>query len=116
MDSRFEISGASEVSATVLSLEEAAKLLHMEPSTLRRKAAAGEIPGAKPGRNWLFIESDIISHLRANYKCSIEEERLGIAGSVSAARKLDALLAQRTKRKPKSSSSGSAKTAGGRSS
>ena len=33
-----------------LDLKEAAQLLKMTPEALRRKAAAGKIPGGKPGK------------------------------------------------------------------
>jgi excisionase family DNA binding protein len=43
---------------------EAARLLHMTPDALMRKARAGKIPGAKVGRSWLFIEADLIAMIR----------------------------------------------------
>ena len=55
-----------------LNLKQAADFLHMSPSTLGYKARIGEIKAAKPGRRWVFIESDLISYLRSlqhdNYK------------------------------------------------
>ncbi len=43
----------------------AAKLLHMSQSALRQKANAGEIPGSKPGKKWVFLRSDLIRYLRS---------------------------------------------------
>lgn len=34
---------------TILTVEQAAELLHFEPATIRRLAARGEIPGRKIG-------------------------------------------------------------------
>jgi hypothetical protein len=42
-----------------LSLNEAAKFLHMSPAVLRKKACAGFIKGAKPGKRWVFLECDL---------------------------------------------------------
>ena len=47
-----------------LSLNEAAEFLHMSESSLRQKAKAGEIPGSKPGKCWVFIRADLIRYLR----------------------------------------------------
>ena len=35
-----------------LDLHQAAAFLKIHKETLRRKAASGEIPGAKPGKSW----------------------------------------------------------------
>ena len=45
-------------------LEEAAAFLHMSVSSLRQKAKAGQIPGSKPGKRWVFIRADLIRYLR----------------------------------------------------
>ena len=50
-----------------LSLVEAAQLLIMSPETLRRKAKAGLIPGAKIGKRWCFLETDLESYIRSRY-------------------------------------------------
>jgi excisionase family DNA binding protein len=50
-----------------LNLEQAAAFLKMHPVTLQRKAQRGEIPAAKFGRRWIFIEIDLIACLRAQY-------------------------------------------------
>ncbi len=43
-----------------ISADEACKLLNIHRATLYEKARAGEIPGAKIGRWWVFIEVDLI--------------------------------------------------------
>lgn len=50
-----------------LNLEQAAEFLHLHPITLQRKAQRGEIPAAKPGRRWIFLEIDLVACLRAQY-------------------------------------------------
>ncbi len=50
-----------------LSLTEAAALLHMHPEEVRRRAKSGAIPGAKPGRCWIFIEDDLADYVRSFY-------------------------------------------------
>lgn len=50
-----------------LNLEQAAEFLHLHPITLQRKAQRGEIPAAKLGRRWIFLEIDLVACLRAQY-------------------------------------------------
>lgn len=50
-----------------LDLKEAALFLKMTPEGLRRKAASGDIPGAKPGKRWCFREDDLAEYLRSFY-------------------------------------------------
>ena len=50
-----------------LNLIEAAALLKIHPVTLSVKAAAGEIQGAKIGKRWVFLEIDLVEHIRAQY-------------------------------------------------
>jgi excisionase family DNA binding protein len=48
-----------------LNLQQAAELLRIHPVTLQAKAKAGEIPGAKIGKCWVFVDVDLIDHIRA---------------------------------------------------
>lgn len=50
-----------------LDLKDASAMLKMHPQTVRRRALAGEIPGAKPGKCWAFIEEDLANWLRSRY-------------------------------------------------
>jgi predicted site-specific integrase-resolvase len=52
---------------TTLDLHCAAKLLCVGPITLKRWAQRGQVPAAKVGRKWIFIEVDLLNHLRAQY-------------------------------------------------
>lgn len=38
-----------------LNLEDAAAFVGLHPNTLQARAKAGEIPGAKPGKEWRFL-------------------------------------------------------------
>ncbi len=58
---------ATATPVRTLSLSEAAELLHMHPEEVRRRAKCGAIPGAKPGRCWIFIESDLAEYVRSFY-------------------------------------------------
>jgi hypothetical protein len=48
-------------------LKEAAHFLKMHWQTLRTKAVAGEIPGAKISKSWVFIEEDLVRYVRSQY-------------------------------------------------
>jgi excisionase family DNA binding protein len=51
-----------------LNLEQAAQFLRLHPDTLRARAAAGDVPGAKPGKEWVFLREDLATYLRSLYK------------------------------------------------
>lgn len=51
-----------------LNLEQAAAFLHMHPYTVMQKVHTGEIPAAKPGKRWVFIEDDLADYLRGQYR------------------------------------------------
>lgn len=50
-----------------LSLGEAAAFLRVHPEELRRRAKLGQIPGAKVGRAWVFVDEDLVAYLRSLY-------------------------------------------------
>lgn len=50
-----------------LGLAEAAAFLRIHPEELRRRAKLGEIPGAKVGRAWVFLQDDLAQFLRSLY-------------------------------------------------
>ena len=47
-----------------IGLHEAAAFLRMHPEEVRRRARLGLLPGAKPGKRWVFIEADLADYLR----------------------------------------------------
>ena len=51
-----------------LNLSEAAEFLKIHPVTLGDKVRSGEIPGAKIGKAWVFVDIDLINYIRAQYQ------------------------------------------------
>jgi len=47
-----------------LNLEETARFLKVHTETVSRLAKTGQLPGAKIGRAWVFLEEDLIEYLR----------------------------------------------------
>ncbi|MNY06749.1 Helix-turn-helix domain protein [compost metagenome] len=43
--------------------EECAELMRCTAERIEEMARAGEIPGLKIGRNWLFVRSDLLAYL-----------------------------------------------------
>ncbi len=41
--------------------------LNMSPEVLRQKVKAGDVPGAKPGKCWVFLEDDLAEYIRTAY-------------------------------------------------
>ena len=58
----------------VLNLVQAAIFLQMNPEVVRRMTKAGTLPGAKPAKEWRFIDEDLVNWIRGGYKCSINEK------------------------------------------
>lgn len=53
-----------------LSLLEAAEFLLLSPVTLRKRAAAGIVPGYKPGKSWAFLEEELLTYLKSKKPCA----------------------------------------------
>ncbi|MGZ5055352.1 MAG: hypothetical protein ACXWAT_10485 [Methylobacter sp.] len=51
----------------VLDLDGAASFLKMNAEVLRRKAKAGEVPGRKTGKCWVFIKSHLADWVSGRY-------------------------------------------------
>ena len=97
-----------------LTLNEAAAFLKLHPEELRRRAKAGLVPGAKAGKCWVFLDVDLADYLRSLYAAPRQalrvtwrkevtechsanaRERGGSISPLQAASALDALLAQPT--------------------
>src|SRR5450759_1086277 len=72
---------------TTLTLLQAAEFLHLHPVTLQRMAKRGEVPAAKLGRRWIFLEIDLVACLRAQYPPRVmqgEHEELQLCRSTNA--------------------------------
>ena len=48
-----------------IGLEDAARFLHMAPSTLRKRAAAGKLDAYKPGKTWVFLQDELLHYLKS---------------------------------------------------
>jgi hypothetical protein len=104
-----------------LDLVQAAAFLRMHPEEVRRRAKLGLLPGAKPGKAWIFIEDDLVAYVRARYAGSWQALQVTSrkeqepchstnaevrGGLISPRRKesaLDALLTLKTRSKRKNS-------------
>lgn len=56
-----------------LGLKKAAAMVNLHPQTLRQMAIEGKAPGAKPGKKWVFIVSDLADWLRGQYVSGTEQ-------------------------------------------
>ena len=97
----------------MLSLREAAVFLGVHPNTVRSQVTHGLLPGAKVGRDWRFLESDLVAWIRSRYPeaarvqlSALEREAIWHSGNVQefttsssqalTERSLDALLERPT--------------------
>ncbi len=81
-----------------LDLQQAADLLKLSQGRLRKRASAGIVPGYKPGKAWVFIESELLEYLKSTRPCpciAAPTLRTGGAASSSTGEKSDFQLAQR---------------------
>ncbi len=98
------------------SLIEAAEFLHMSAAALGALARSGKVKAAKPGKRWVFLETDLVAYLNALYigrgqaprsdceeetsqwHCINAERRGGLASRRPAGKEYAALLGLTTKR------------------
>ena len=57
-----------EMMIKTMGIDEAAEFIRVHPVTLSKMAHEGEIPAAKPGKEWVFINIDLVEWLRSKYK------------------------------------------------
>lgn len=50
-----------------LTLRETAVFLNVHPNTVRSQVRRGELPGAKIGGGWRFLEADLLAWVRLRY-------------------------------------------------
>ena len=110
-------------------LREAADFLKMHWQTLRRKAKAGIIPGAKVAKEWVFVEDDLVNYVRSLYpqprqvpQCATLEKPKchstnaatsgGSASRTPTARKYEELLGLRTNGKRRNTTTNSRRASG----
>jgi excisionase family DNA binding protein len=61
-----------------LGIDECAAFLKIDTSTAYELAACGEIPGAKIGRAWVFLEYELTAYLRAQIQRQTQQRRLKV--------------------------------------
>lgn len=61
--------------AKTLNLEECAAFLKVHPNTVSDLAVTGELPGAKIGRAWVFVEDDVLDYLREQVRIQVERRK-----------------------------------------
>ncbi len=90
-----------------LDISECAEFLKINQTTAAELASAGELPGAKIGRAWVFLLDDLVEYLRAKVR---QQQRERQAGKIvddklqGAAKQEPAVLATfKTKAEPKQS-------------
>ncbi|MGO8754501.1 MAG: helix-turn-helix domain-containing protein [Gallionellaceae bacterium] len=77
----------SSISVATLDIKQAADFLHLHPVTLQRMAKRGDVPAARLGRRWIFLEIDLVSFLRAQYPSRVmqgEHEEVKLCRSTNA--------------------------------
>ena len=51
----------------LLTIREVAALLKVHPNTVRNLIKAGTIPAARVGRQWRFVEAELVAWIRSGY-------------------------------------------------
>src|SRR5690349_12750215 len=89
----FEVS-IMDTAEETLDLQGVATLFKAEPETVAQYARAGELPGTKMGKSWVFLREDVLEFLRK--RIAVEtEERLEKRNATLAGSRVDALLVER---------------------
>lgn len=63
------------MSLETINSEECAELMHCTSDQVEELARAGEIPGLKFGRGWLFIRADLLAYLAEKARAEAQERR-----------------------------------------
>ena len=75
-----------------LDLRQAAAFLKMHPEEVRRRARLGQLPGAKAGKRWVFIEDDLAAYLRSLYAPLRQALRVTLRKEVSDCHSTNAVV------------------------
>lgn len=59
-----------------LDIDECAEFLKIDRSTALELAGKGELPGAKIGRPWVFLEEDLVEYLRAQVRAQQRKRQI----------------------------------------
>jgi len=69
-------------------LNQAADFLKINSCTAQKMAAAGELPGAKIGRAWVFFEDDLASWLREQVKMQQKQRCTRYSSAITSSQSL----------------------------
>jgi excisionase family DNA binding protein len=99
-----------------LDLEEAATFLKCSDDTVRELAASGQLPAAKVGRAWVFVDVDLVEWLRTQYNASCQTSKSAGTGTTRTSRSkgkgLGALLELPTRKRPAETATSSEQNSG----
>lgn len=59
----------------VMSVEDVAEFLQLDPATVRSLARRGELPGVKLGKHWRFLRDEILASLRPVSRSAVADPR-----------------------------------------
>lgn len=65
----------SNTTKETIGSEDCAELLHCTPEQVEELARAGEIPGLKLGRGWLFVRADLLAYLAEKAREEAQQRR-----------------------------------------
>lgn len=63
------------MASDIIDSEQCAALLRCTSERVEELARAGEIPGLKIGRNWLFVQDDLVTYLAEKARAEAEQRR-----------------------------------------
>src|SRR3546814_20243918 len=66
-DTPFPYTTLFRSSEHILTVVEAARLRKVHPNTVRNLIKAGTIPAARVGRQWRFVEAELVAWIRSGY-------------------------------------------------
>lgn len=61
-------------------LDECAQFLKISSPAVFEMASRGELPGARIGRSWVFLEEDLVEYVRIQVRCQRRERQAGLPG------------------------------------
>ena len=56
-------------------IDECAEFLKIDSTTVSEMAGMGELPGARIGRGWVFLEEDLVEYLRTQVRAQRRERQ-----------------------------------------
>ena len=101
----------------ILTVEQAAELLHLTPPTVRQMASRNLLPGRRIGKLWRFSRRKLVEFIEAGNPCPSTNAADPVTSGVDSRSVVDAfnnLPARRTAKPPKSTSTGFRVVSGGK--